>query len=107
MAGVVGGGLAIGLLLLLPVVGVQLPTSWLDRKVEERTSAIRRDLPDTLDLMAISVEAGVGFEGALAVVCDNFTSPLADEFARTLREERKSVVLGKSVTVRVDLGGRR
>src|SRR3546814_16320750 len=36
--------------------------------------------------MAISVEAGVGFEGALAVVCDNFTSPLADEFARTLRE---------------------
>ncbi|HEY9556294.1 MAG TPA: type II secretion system F family protein [Acidimicrobiales bacterium] len=86
MAGVVGGGLAIGLLLLLPVVGVQLPTSWLDRKVEERTSAIRRDLPDTLDLMAISVEAGVGFEGALAVVCDNFTSPLADEFARTLRE---------------------
>src|SRR3546814_12887166 len=39
MAGVVGGGLAIGLLLLLPVVGVQLPTSWLDRKVEERTSA--------------------------------------------------------------------
>src|SRR3546814_7659160 len=50
MAGVVGGGLAIGLLLLLPVVGVQLPTSWLDRKVEERTSAIRRDLPDTLDL---------------------------------------------------------
>src|SRR3546814_1645463 len=36
--------------------------------------------------MAISVEAGVGFEGALAVVCDNFTSPLADEFARTPRE---------------------
>src|SRR3546814_13707562 len=86
MAGVVGGGLAIGLLLLLPVVGVQLPTSWLDRKVEERTSAIWRDLPDTLDLMAISVEPGVGFDGALAVVCDNFTSPLYDDLARPLRQ---------------------
>jgi tight adherence protein C len=43
-------------------------------------------MPDTLDLLAISVEAGVGFEGALAVVCENFDSPLADEFSRTLRE---------------------
>ena len=68
------------------MLGVYAPKSWLDRKVEERKDSIRRDLPDTLDLLAISVEAGVGFEGALGVVCDNFTSPLADEFARTLRE---------------------
>jgi tight adherence protein C len=68
------------------MVGVQLPKSWLDRKVDDRRDDIRRDLPDTLDLLAISVEAGMGFEGALGVVCDNFNSPLADEFARTLRE---------------------
>lgn len=85
-SGTIGGGLGLLLLVLLPVVGSQLPKSWLDRKVEERRDAILRDLPDTLDLLAISVEAGVGFEGALGVVCDNFTSPLADEFARTLRE---------------------
>ncbi|MGH9189023.1 MAG: type II secretion system F family protein, partial [Acidimicrobiales bacterium] len=36
--------------------------------------------------LAISVEAGMGFEGALAIVCSHFQSPLADEFARTLRE---------------------
>lgn len=84
--GWVGGGTGLLLAVLLPVVGAQLPKSWLDRKVEERREAIRRDLPDTLDLMAISVEAGVGFEGALGVVCDNFDSPLANEFARTLRE---------------------
>lgn len=82
----VGGGMGIVLLVGMPVLGAHLPKSWLDRKVEERTESIRRDLPDTLDLMAISVEAGVGFEGALGVVCDNFSSPLADEFARTLRE---------------------
>ena len=85
-SGTVGGGMGILILVLLPVLGVQAPKSWLDRKVGDRRDAIRRDLPDTLDLLAISVEAGMGFEGALGVVCDNFTSPLADEFARTLRE---------------------
>jgi tight adherence protein C len=86
ITGVVGGGLALLVFILLPIMGVQLPKSWLDRKVTERVEAIKRDLPDTLDLMAISVEAGLGFEGALGIVCENFSSPLADEFARTLRE---------------------
>ena len=84
--GVIGGGTGIFVLVLLPVMGVYAPKSWLDRKVQERKDSIRRDLPDTLDLLAISVEAGMGFEGALGVVCENFDSPLADEFARTLRE---------------------
>ncbi len=48
--------------------------------------AIFRDLPDILDLLAISVEAGLGFEQALDVVCTNFTSQLADEFSRSLKE---------------------
>jgi tight adherence protein C len=85
-SGAVEGGTGLLILVVLPVLGAQAPKSWLDRKVQERRDAIRRDLPDTLDLLAISVEAGVGFEGALGVVCDNFSSPLADEFARTLRE---------------------
>jgi tight adherence protein C len=86
VTGVVHGGPAILLAILLPVGGVQLPRSWVDRKLEERSSAILRDMPDTLDLLAISVEAGLGFEAAMGVVCESFSSPLADEFARTLRE---------------------
>ncbi len=74
------------MLVLAPVVGWCLPASWLSRKVTERQGSILRDLPDTLDLLAISVEAGMGFEGALEIVCQHFTSPLADEFARTLHE---------------------
>jgi tight adherence protein C len=70
----------------LPVVGLMLPTARLNRKVNERKQAILNDLPDTLDLLAISVEAGMGFEGALSVVCQYFKSPLADEFSLTLRE---------------------
>jgi tight adherence protein C len=86
LTGVVHGGGAIFVAVVLPICGVQLPRTWVDRKVEERSGAILRDLPDTLDLLAISVEAGVGFEGAMGVVCESFSSPLADEFARTLRE---------------------
>jgi tight adherence protein C len=77
---------AILYLVILPGMGALFPASWLNRKVAERKHAILRDLPDTLDLLAISVEAGMGFEGALEVVCKHFDSPLADEFSRTLRE---------------------
>ncbi len=74
------------LLILAPVIGWCLPASWLSRKVSERQGAILKDLPDTLDLLAISVEAGMGFEGAIDIVCQHFDSPLAEEFARTLHE---------------------
>jgi tight adherence protein C len=73
-------------LLLFPSIGALLPNVWLTRKVTERREAILKDLPDTLDLLAISVEAGVGFEGALGIVTEHFHSPLADEFSRTLKE---------------------
>ena len=85
-SGAVSSNIGVLVLIALPVAGAQFPRSMVDRKVDERQSSIRRDLPDTLDLLAISVEAGVGFEGALEVVSDNFDSALADEFSRTLRE---------------------
>jgi tight adherence protein C len=74
------------MLVLAPVIGWCLPASWLSRKVTERQAAILKDLPDTLDLLAISVEAGMGFEGALEIVCQHFHSPLSEEFSRTLHE---------------------
>jgi tight adherence protein C len=78
----------IGLLMMIlaPCIGLLLPASWLSKRVAARAHAIRKDLPDTLDLLAISVEAGMGFEGALDIVTRHFRSPLAEEFARTLRE---------------------
>ena len=97
-----GGGALFGLLLgkasgytgfgllrmaaILGAMGVFAPVAWLRRKQDERQASIKRDLPDVLDLLAISVEAGVGFEGAVEVVTRHFTSPLATEFARLLQE---------------------
>ena len=77
---------AIACLIGLPIVGALLPSAWLNRKLAERQAAILKDLPDTLDLLAISVEAGLGFEGALGIVCEHFNSPRAFEFSRTLKE---------------------
>jgi hypothetical protein len=50
------------------VLGALVPMQWLQRKRDARVLTVRRDLPDVLDLMAISVEAGVGLEGAIEVV---------------------------------------
>jgi tight adherence protein C len=71
---------------ILAAIGLFLPVAWLRRKQDERQQSIRRDLPDVLDLLAISVEAGVGFEGAVEVVTRHFDSPLATELGRLLQE---------------------
>lgn len=71
---------------ILGAAGYMLPQAWLSRKVTARKQAVFLDLPDVLDLMAISVEAGTGFESAMGIVCEHFVSPLAEEFSRTLKE---------------------
>jgi tight adherence protein C len=70
----------------LGIIGVAFPESRLGSKREDRHASIRRDLPDVLDLLVISVEAGVGLEGAIEVVGKHFDSPLSHELNRLLRE---------------------
>ena len=70
----------------LGIIGVAFPESRLGSKREDRHTSIRRDLPDVLDLLVISVEAGVGLEGAIEVVGKHFDSPLSHELNRVLRE---------------------
>ena len=85
LAGEQGFGL-LRMIVIFVALGAFLPIGWLNRRKGERQASIRRDLPDVLDLLAISVEAGVGFEGAIEVVTRHFDTPLSIEFGRTLRE---------------------
>jgi tight adherence protein C len=71
---------------LLAFVGFVAPDSVLSRRVEERQKEILRTLSDTLDLLTISVEAGLSLNAAIAQVVQNVPGVLSSEFARMLQE---------------------
>ena len=93
-------GLVLGLLLTGEIViallfavggagiGYIAPEFWLGRKVKARSFAMVLQLPDALDLLTISVEAGLGFDAALAKVVEKMEGPLVDEFRQALAEVR-------------------
>jgi tight adherence protein C len=79
-------------LFVFPIIaGFFGPDAWLERKVDERRQAMLRALPDVLDLLVISVEAGLGFDSALARVVGTVPGPLSEEFFRMLQETRVGV----------------
>ena len=77
-----GLGLAVGAMLVI------LPDKRLDSSVTARKLSMQRNLPDIMDLLTISVEAGLGFEQALDRVIAAVPGPLTDEFARMMGEVR-------------------
>ncbi len=74
--------------LALGGIGFIAPDFVVSGRARARNDRIRSELPDALDLMAVSVEAGMGFDGAISKLTEHMEGPLADEFALTLSEIR-------------------
>jgi tight adherence protein C len=69
-------------------LGFLAPEFWLGRRIRGRSMAMTLQLPDALDLLTISVEAGLGFDAALAKVVEKMEGPLVEEFRQALAEVR-------------------
>ena len=80
------------------VAGYYGPNLYIYQKGHERTERMQRELPDALDLMCISVEAGLGFDAALSQVARNTEGPLSQELARVLQEMQ--IGLGRAAALR-------
>ena len=85
-------GIGIPGILLFPgpltIFGYQLPGIWLNQKIRKRKKEIQKALPDAIDLLTISVEAGLGFDPALQRVAEKWDNELSREFKRLLQEMR-------------------
>lgn len=115
------GGAAVGALLALlarpqtmmiallvlgfAAVGYVIPDLWLRNKTSQRKIAIANALPDAIDLLTISVEAGLGFDQALARVVSKADNLLTREFARVLHQMRLGVARRDALRELVDRTG--
>lgn len=67
-------------------LGLVMPNFILSKKITARQKKIQNTLPDIIDLLTVSVEAGLGFDAALSKVVDKMPGPVADEFDNVLQE---------------------
>ncbi len=79
------------IVILFTVLGFFFPTLWIKSKISGRQKQIRKAMPDALDLLTICVEAGLGFDAAMAKVNEKWDNELAMAFGRVIKE----IQLGK------------
>lgn len=106
VVGAIGGGIGATMLMaivplrpvleivfiaLVAAVGYTLPSAQIKTMAAKRQRTIRKQLSDVMDLLTISVEAGLGFDAALAQVTKNVPGPLAEEIGRLLQEAQIGV----------------
>jgi tight adherence protein C len=90
-------------LLIAAAAGYTIPQFFISKRIQARQEGILLTLPYAIDLLSISVEAGMGFDAAVGYVMRKIKGPLAEEFAKTLNEIR----LGKPRLEALEELGRR
>jgi len=78
----------VGLTALMALTGFYMPVLWLNSKIRRRQGEIVKALPDALDLLTVCVEAGLGFDAAMAKVNEKWDNELSLAFGRVLQEIR-------------------
>jgi tight adherence protein C len=81
----------VGLSMITFVVGLLIPIMLVNQKIATRKLSMQKDLPDVLDLLTVSVEAGLAFDGALDKLTEKMKGALVEEFNRMLQEIRMGV----------------
>jgi tight adherence protein C len=94
-----GGSFVVGVLLAicLGLLGWILPLTYVRRKGTQRAGQIDRDLPNMIDQVVVTLEAGVGFASSLQLAADRVTGPLGVEMRLTLQEQRMGLPLSESL----------
>ena len=82
---------------VMMAIGFVGPETILNRRIDERRKDMEKSLPDVIDLLVISVEAGLGFEAAMGRVVQAVPGELSREFSRTLQETRVGVSRHKAL----------
>ena len=88
VGGMVGGAFPILFAAVFALLGFMLPDVVVSFKARGRRDTIKALMPDALDLLAVSVEAGLGFDAAIQKLTEHMEGPLIDEFALALGEMR-------------------
>jgi tight adherence protein C len=86
--GMSSGTMALGFAAVLGAVGYMLPAVIVSSRAKRRQARLTAELPDALDLLAVSVEAGLGFDAAIAKLTQYMEGPLSEEFELALGEMR-------------------
>jgi len=79
-------GIRLLLILITTFVGFYFPQIWISSVITQRQRSVRKAMPDALDLLTICVEAGLGFDAAMAKVSEKWENELSLAFARVLQE---------------------
>jgi tight adherence protein C len=96
-------GIKILLVIMTGVLGWQLPAIVIHRRGKERLDEIDRQLPDVIDLLIATVEAGMGFGAALDLVAGRYRGALGDELRLTMKQQRLGIGMQQGLE---DMGDR-